>query len=247
METKQQLVVVTGAAGSLGRAVAQHFIQAGARLILVDLDQKMLMRAFEGASEEHERVAADLTDAAQVEAALSAVLQRLGEVDVLCNIAGGFSMGPGVHETPDASWRHLMDLNVATLINTCRVVVPGMIQAGRGKIINIGSGTFYYGGPGMSHYVCSKGAIIAFTRSASREFGDKNILVNCIAPGLTESEGVKNHPDLHVARAPTVQTRAIKRDMVPEDLVGMLLFLASEDSDFVTGQTFNVDGGKYNQ
>ena len=72
-------------------------------------------------------------------------------------------------------------------------------------------------------------------------------MVNCIAPGLTESEGVRNHPDLHVARAPTVQTRAIKRDMVPDDLVGMLLFLASEDSDFVTGQTFNVDGGKYNQ
>ena len=150
-------------------------------------------------------------------------------------------------QIPNEEWDRVMTVNVRGTVQTTKAVVPSMLRNGRGKIVNISSGTFYYGGPGLAHYVCSKGAIIAFTRSAAREFSDMNILVNCIAPGLTESEGVRNHPDLHVARAPTVQSRAIKRDMVPEDLVGMLLFLASEDSDFVTGQTFNVDGGKYNQ
>ena len=102
----------------------------------------------------------------------------------------------------------------------------------------------FSGGPGLSHYVSSKGAVIAFTRSISRELGDENITVNCVTPGLTESENVRNHPDFHVVRESTPPSRAIKRVMVPEDMVGAVLFLATEDSDFLTGQTINVDGGK---
>jgi len=232
MEAKQPLVVVTGAAGSLGRAVAQHFMQAGARLILVDLDQKMLMRAFEGASEEHEGVAADLTDAAQVEAALSAVLQRLGEVDVLCNIAGGFSMGPGVHETPDASWRHLMDLNVATLINTCRVVVPGMIRAGRGKIINIAAAGAAKGGAGMGAYAASKSSVARLTESMSMELREFGINVNAVAPSIIDTAPNRAAmPDVDPAR--WVTTDALAR------VVG---FLSSSDASAIHGAVLPVVG-----
>ena len=125
-----------------------------------------------------------------------------------------------------------------------KAMLPSMRKAGRGKIVNISSGTFFYGPPGFLHYVASKGAVIGMTRSMARELGDAGITVNSIAPGFTESDGVKANKALHAVRAPTLAGRAIKRDMHPNDLIGALLFFVSSDSDFVTGQTVNVDGGK---
>jgi NAD(P)-dependent dehydrogenase (short-subunit alcohol dehydrogenase family) len=121
-----------------------------------------------------------------------------------------------------------------------------MIKAGGGKIVNIGSGTVYYGPPAMAHYTASKGAVVALTKTLSRELADKNIQVNAINPGLTESEGMLGNTQFDPARAPTVSSRAIKREMKPEDLIGTLLYLCTPDSDFVTGQSLNVDGGKIN-
>ena len=222
----------------------------GAKVIVSDIaDTGRVVEEIQSAGGTAMGIAADVTDDASLAELVSATESEFGNIDILVNNAALFAalrLKP-IMEMSNEEWDRVMTVNVRGTLQTTKAVVPSMLKNGGGKIINISSGTFYYGGPGMSHYVCSKGAIIAFTRSASREFGDKNILVNCIAPGLTESEGVQNHPDLHVARAPTVQSRALKRDMMPEDLVGVLLFLASEDSDFVTGQTFNVDGGKYNQ
>ena len=123
-----------------------------------------------------------------------------------------------------------------------------MQKVGRGKIINISSGTALRGAPMFLHYVSSKGAIIAQTRALSREVAKDNVHVNTLVVGLTESEGVKEHAQLlGAAKAPTIAMRAIQREMVPEDLLGALLFLASEDSDFVTGQSINIDGGALNQ
>jgi len=139
-----------------------------------------------------------------------------------------------------------MRVNARSVHQVMRAIVPSMIQAGGGKVVNIASGTFYYGPPGLSHYTASKGAVIALTRCHARELGDKNIQVNAIAPGLTESEGVKANDGFDMARAPTIATRSIKREMLPEDLLGTLIYLASQDSNFVTGQTLNVDGGKVN-
>jgi NAD(P)-dependent dehydrogenase (short-subunit alcohol dehydrogenase family) len=127
-----------------------------------------------------------------------------------------------------------------------KAITPTMIKAGGGKVVNIASGTFYYGPPGLSHYTASKGAVIALTRGHARELGDKNIQINAIAPGLTESEGVRANDGFDMARGPTVASRSIKRDMLPEDLTGSLLFLCTPDSNFITGQTINVDGGKVN-
>ena len=245
-----KVAVVTGAAQGIGETYAKALAEEGARVVVSDVaDPSRVVDEITNAGGKAIGAIADVTDDGSLSDLVAAAEAAFGPIEILVNNAGLFAalrLTP-IMQIPNEEWDRVMTVNVRGTVQTTRAVVPSMLKNGRGKIVNVSSGTFYYGGPGLAHYVCSKGAIIAFTRSASREFGDKNILVNCIAPGLTESEGVQNHPDLHVARAPTVQSRAIKRDMVPEDLVGMLLFLASEDSDFVTGQTFNVDGGKYNQ
>ena len=232
METKRQLVVITGAAGSLGRAVAQYFMEIGARLILVDVDQGALMRAFESVSSEHERVAVNLTDAASTDAVLSEVLQRCGAADVLCNVAGGFTMGPGVHETPDASWRRLMDLNVATLINACRAVVPTMIQARSGKIINIAAAGAIKGSAGMGAYAASKNAVARLTESMSMELRELGINVNAVAPSIIDTAPNR-------AAMPDVDP---KRWVTAEDLAGVVGFLASEKARAIHGAVLPVVG-----
>ena len=245
-----KVAVVTGGAQGIGETYAKALAEEGARVVVSDIaDPSRVVDEIRNAGGEAMGNVADVTDDGALSDLVKAAEAAFGPIEVLVNNAALFAelrLTP-IMQISNEEWDRVMTVNVRGTVQTTKAVVPSMLRNGRGKIVNISSGTFYYGGPGLAHYVCSKGAIIAFTRSAAREFGDKNILVNCIAPGLTESEGVRNHPDLHVARAPTVQSRAIKRDMVPDDLIGMLLFLASEDSDFVTGQTFNVDGGRYNQ
>jgi NAD(P)-dependent dehydrogenase (short-subunit alcohol dehydrogenase family) len=138
-----------------------------------------------------------------------------------------------------------MRVNVRGGFQMLKGVLPSMRKAGRGKVVNISSGTVFHGGQGHMHYVTSKGGVIAMTRSMARELTGTNITVNCVTPGYTESDGVRENPSLHVARAPTLAARIIKRDMVPDDLVGAIMFLMAPDSDFMTGQTLNVDGGRF--
>ncbi len=245
-----KVAVVTGAAQGIGETYAKALADEGARVVVSDVaDPSRVVDEIGNAGGEAIGRIADVTDDGSLSDLVGAAEAAFGPIEILVNNAALFAelRFTPIMQISNEDWDRVMTVNVRGTLQATKAVVPSMLKNGRGKIVNISSGTFYYGGPGLAHYVCSKGAVIAFTRSASREFGDKNIMVNCIAPGLTESEGVRNHPDLHVARAPTLQARAIKRDMVPEDLIGMLLFLASEDSDFVTGQTFNVDGGRHNQ
>ncbi len=245
-----KVAVVTGAAQGIGETYAKALAAEGARVVVSDIaDPSRVVDEITSAGGTAIGRIADVTDDGSLAELVEAAESVFGPIEILVNNAALFAelrLTP-IMQISNEEWDRVMTVNMRGTLQTTKAVVPSMLRNERGKIINISSGTFYYGGPGLAHYVSSKGAVIAFTRSASREFGDKNIMVNCIAPGLTMTEGVENHPDLHVARAPTVQTRAIKRDMKSEDLVGMLLYLASEDSDFVTGQTFNVDGGKYNQ
>jgi NAD(P)-dependent dehydrogenase (short-subunit alcohol dehydrogenase family) len=247
---KDKVAVITGAAQGIGETYAKALAGEGAKVVLSDIDNpNRAVEEIQSSGGTAMGVIADVTDDTSLAALVATTESEFGNIDILVNNAALFTalrITP-IMEMSNDEWDRTMKVNVRGTLQTTKAVVPSMVKNGGGKIINISSGTFYYGGPGMAHYVCSKGAIIAFTRSASREFADKNILVNCIAPGLTISEGVDNHPDLHVAREPTVQSRAIKREMVPEDINGTLLFLASDDSDFITGQTYNVDGGKFNQ
>ena len=247
---KGKVAVITGAAQGIGETYAKALASEGAKVVLSDIDNpNRAVEEIQSSGGTAMGVIADVTNDTSLAALVAATESEFGNIDILVNNAALFAalrITP-IMEMSNDEWDRTMKVNVRGTLQTTKAVVPSMVKNGGGKIINISSGTFYYGGPGMAHYVCSKGAIIAFTRSASREFADNNILVNCIAPGLTVSAGVENHPDLHVARKPAVQSRAIKREMMPEDINGTLLFLASDDSNFITGQTYNVDGGKYNQ
>ncbi|HVG52144.1 MAG TPA: SDR family oxidoreductase, partial [Xanthobacteraceae bacterium] len=144
-------------------------------------------------------------------------------------------------------WDRVMAVNIRGPFLMAKHVVPHMKKAGYGKIINIGSGTAYKGLGDFSHYVASKGAMTAFSRTLSRELGGHNISVNTLAPGFTISESVLESIEYHEKwRAPIVASRAMKREMLPEDLRGAIIFLSGPESDFVTGQTISVCGGAIN-
>jgi NAD(P)-dependent dehydrogenase (short-subunit alcohol dehydrogenase family) len=139
-----------------------------------------------------------------------------------------------------------MDVNVMSMFLTCRTVVPVMRGQGGGRIVNISSGTPFRGVPYLLHYVVSKGAIVTLTRALAKELGKDSILVNCVAPGFTISEGVKQNP-VHIEklREVTIAARTIQRDQLPEDVVGAVVFLCGPGADFITGQTMVIDGGQY--
>ena len=173
-------------------------------------------------------------------------IESFGGIDILVNNAGLFAdLGKKpFREISGEEWDRVMAVNVRGSFECAKAVVPAMIERGRGKIVNIASGTVFKGFPNMLHYVASKGAVVAMTRSLARELGVHNIGVNAIAPGLTMSEAVAVNPEwTGAAGAGTVASRALQREQVPADIVGTMVYLCSADSDFVTGQTISVDGG----
>jgi len=149
-------------------------------------------------------------------------------------------------EIPLEEWRKVMDVNVTSMFLVCRALGPRMQERGGGAIVNISSGTPFRGVPFLLHYVTSKGAIVAFTRALAKELGPAGIRVNCVAPGFTMSAGVEAHPEVvEQLRDVSIAARTIQRDQVPEDVVGAVVFLASPEASFVTGQTMVIDGGQY--
>ena len=139
-----------------------------------------------------------------------------------------------------------MDVNVLSMFLTTRAVVPRMREQGGGRIVNISSGTPFRGVPFLLHYVTSKGAIVALTRALAKELGRDDILVNCVAPGFTMSDGVREHPEvIEALQQVSVSARTLQRDQVPEDVVGAVVFLCGPGATFVTGQTIVIDGGQY--
>ena len=243
-----KVAAISGAAQGIGAIMAQRLAHEGAKVLVTDVqDTSNAVKMITDAGGTAQGMKVDVTSnddlAAMVDAAKS-----MGGLDIMVNNASIFAtLKPKpFFEISDEEFDQIMTVNARSVHQVMRAIVPTMIGAGGGKVINIASGTFYYGPPGLSHYTASKGAVIALTRCHGRELGDKNIQVNAIAPGLTESEGLRGNDAFDLARAPTVASRSIKREMVPEDLLGTMVYLASSDSDFVTGQTLNVDGGKIN-
>jgi NAD(P)-dependent dehydrogenase (short-subunit alcohol dehydrogenase family) len=175
-------------------------------------------------------------------------VERCGGVDILVNNAGlyaSLAMRP-FDQIPIDEWRQVMDVNVLSMFLTCRAVVPRMRERGGGRIVNISSGTPFRGVPFLLHYVTSKGAIVALTRALAKELGPDGVLVNCVAPGFTMSDGVNEHPEvIEALQDVSVSARTIKRDQVPEDVVGAVAFLCGPESTFLTGQTMVIDGGQY--
>ena len=240
-----KVALVTGGAQGIGRAIADGLAREGARIVIADL-----ARAEETAAAFPDGVGlrADVSSESDVARMAEEALDRCGRVDVLVNNAGLYAslqMRPFT-EIPADEWRRVMDVNVLSMFLTCRALVPAMREQGGGKIVNISSGTPFRGVPFLLHYVTSKGAIVALTRALAKELGPANVLVNCVAPGFTMSDGVREHPEVvETLREVSIAARTIQRDQVPEDVVGAVVFLSGPGSDFVTGQTIVIDGGQY--
>ena len=240
-----KVAIVTGAAKGIGAAIADGLDAEGARIVVADL---------QGAQEAAERypdglgLTVDVSSEEDVERMAGETVEQAGGVDILVNNAGLYASLAmrSFEQIPLEEWRQVMDVNVASMFLTCRAVVPCMRERGGGRIVNISSGTPFRGVPFLLHYVTSKGAIVAFTRALAKELGGDEILVNCVAPGFTMSAGVEEHPEVVEAlRDVSVSARTLKRDQMPEDVVGAVVFLCGPGATFVTGQTMVIDGGQY--
>jgi NAD(P)-dependent dehydrogenase (short-subunit alcohol dehydrogenase family) len=220
--------LITGAAGNLGRAVAAAFAAEGALLVLMDLQEEHLRSAY-GREDKARRFApADLRDAQSVARALPADIR----VDILCNIAGGFRMGQPIHETSDDTWDLMLGLNARSVLNCARAVVPGMLAAGGGKIINVGAIAALSGKANMGAYIASKSAVIRLTESMAAELREEGINVNCVLPSTIDTP--QNRKDMPKADP--------KRWVAPEALADVVLFLASDAARAIHGASIPVAG-----
>jgi NAD(P)-dependent dehydrogenase (short-subunit alcohol dehydrogenase family) len=242
--------IVTGAAAGLGAGYAKALAAEGANVCLADRDPPAAVVDAINAGNQSDRGQAigrvcDVSDSDQIAATVHATIEAFGTVHVLVNNAAVFAQ---LTQTPldqitREQWDLALSVNVRGVYECVKAVLPEMRRQGYGKIINITSGTVFKGATGMLHYVASKGAVLAMTRSMANELGGAGIRCNSIAPGLVMTDAIAARTGFDHIKQTMINTRALKRAEVPDDLVGTLLYLASADSDFVTGQTIVVDGG----
>lgn len=230
MSFKGQTVMITGAAGNLGQAVSAAFAAAGANLMLLDLNEDALAKVSTAGDALRRRV--DLGDPASIAGAVEAAVARFGRIDALCNLAGGFHMGEKVHEIPADKWDFMMELNAGSVLRMCHAVVPHMLQAGGGRIVNIGAFSALSGKAEMAAYVASKSAVIRLTESMAAELRTAHINVNCVLPSIID----------------TPQNRAampkadFSRWVAPDALADVLLFLCSPAARAIHGAAIPVVG-----
>ncbi|MFT4047168.1 MAG: SDR family NAD(P)-dependent oxidoreductase [Solimonas sp.] len=230
MSFKDKVVIVTGAAGNLGRAVAQRFAAQGAKLALIDVDGARLAQVHGADSDTQLLAAADLRKTDSAAAAVQKVLDRWGRVDVLANIAGGFRMGEQVHEASDETWQLLFDLNVRTLLSMSRAVVPVMLAAGGGRVVNVGANGALRGGALMGAYAATKSSVIRLTESMAAELGRQGINVNCVLPTIIDT------PENRAAM-PGADTAAW---VEPAALADVVAFLAGDGARAINGASLPV-------
>lgn len=247
-----RVAIVTGGAKGIGVHYADALAAEGAQVMIGDIvdgaavAKDICARHGQGAADS---ALLDVSNEDAVKKFVAQTIQRFGKIDVLINNAAVFAnLKPQAVTDIDVSeWDRVMAVNVRGPFLMAKHVVPHMKQAKYGKIINIGSDTAHKGLGDFSHYVTTKGAMTAFSRTLSRELGSDRICVNTLAPGFTISDSVLESIERHEKwRAPIVAGRALKREMLPEDLRGAIVFLSSAESDFVTGQTLSVCGGSIN-
>ncbi len=241
-------VVITGGGKGIGKVYAEEFAKAGARIVAADIDveaAKNVAATLNAAGFEAVGIGVDVASEEATKAMAQATVDHFGTIDVLINNASLMSVLPRRSwlEIPVEEWDQVMAVNLRGMFLACRAAFPAMKKQRRGKIVNISSSRIWEGLPNRLHYTTSKAGVIGFTRALAREVGEFGITVNALTPGLTQSETqVASSSGNYLASG--VAGRAIERVQVPADLVGAVMFLSSAASDFMTGQTINVDGGK---
>lgn len=247
MNLANQVAVVTGASRGIGRAIAQGFLDSGANVLLVDREGAPAAAAELDPDQQHVRgLTLDIAEENAGQTMVAAACSHFGRIDTLVNNAGMYASLSyrAAVDLPSDEWHRVFDVNVFGTFAVTAAVITRMQEQGSGSIINLASHAPLKGAPMQAHYVSSKGAVIALTRALARELGGGGIRVNAVAPGFTLSEGVLGNPDkLAAAREVARNERCLKRDSLPADIVGPVLFLASAHSAFMTGQTLVVDGG----
>ena len=246
---RDRVIIVTGGANGIGRAYCEGFAGEGAKVVVADLDEERaddVVRTLTKGGAEALALRVDVADPHATDRMAKATVDRFGRIDGLINNAALFQR-PAMsrvpfEKIPVEEWDRLMAVNLRGIFLCCRAVVPVMKQQRYGKIVNISSGTVFYGAPNAAHYVTSKAGVIGLTRSLARELGEYQITVNAIAPGLVLSMDEVD-PAREAQNRRRLQARAIQRTELPQDVVGAAVFLSSGESDFITGQTLVVDGG----
>jgi NAD(P)-dependent dehydrogenase (short-subunit alcohol dehydrogenase family) len=249
MRLKDRVAIVTGAARGIGQAYGLALAREGAKVVAADiLSCGETIAKVQEVGGEALAITVDVADAQSTQAMAVQTVLRFGRIDILVNNAafyGGLKLTP-FEQILEDEWDRVMAVNVKGIWLCCKAVIPTMKEQGKGKIINISSDTIWMGVPLFLHYVASKGAVFALTRALARELSGTGINVNTITPGYTRTEAAQGLADpetvAHI-REWVLDQQIIKRNEEPSDLTGTLVFLASEDSDFITGQTINVNGG----
>lgn len=236
-----RVAIVTGAARGIGLAIARRAVESGASVAVWDLDRS----AAEAAAASLGRASAhvlDLTDEAAIGAAQAATLVAHGRIDILVNNAGITGGNAPAWELPTAEWKRVIDVNLVAPFLVTRAVVPGMIAAGYGRVVNIASIAGKEGNPNASHYSASKAGLIGFTKSLGKELARSGVLANCITPAAAETD---------IFRQMTPEQIAWMRSKIPmdrfvtvEEIAAMACWLASEECSFSTGGVFDISGGR---
>ena len=232
MTNPVKTVMLTGAAGNLGQAVATAFAASGANLVLLDQRRESLAQRFGAETAQRLFVPANLLDENEVRVAVQTAITRFGRIDVLCNLAGGFRMGDPVHATSDSTWDILQDLNVRTLLNMARAVVPHLQEQGGGKIVNVGAFAAQRGVALMGAYCAAKSSVIRLTEAMAAELREQHINVNCVLPTILDT------PENRAAMPDADPTRWVA---LP-DLASVITFLASDAARAVHGAAVPVTG-----
>ena len=244
MRLTDRVAIVTGAAQGIGAAYARGLAEEGAAVAVVDIiDPTGVAKEIVDRDGKALPLVVDVSDEGQTRAMVKKVADTFGRIDILVNNAAVYGMivRKPFEEISVEEWDKVMAVNVRGIFLCVKAVAPYMRTQRRGKIINVTSSTFFKGNAQFLHYVSSKGAVVAMTRSLARELGNYDINVNAIAPGQTMSEANLKRGEQTDARS--IQTRLLKRRLIPEDLVGTVIYLSSSDSDMMTGQVLLVDGG----